>query len=821
MCVRLAVVVLVAAFAVDAHAQAPADTLAGIVVDAATGAPLVGATVAWPGLARGTATGAQGRFRLAVPPGADSVAVSFVGYAAQRVAARSSPVRVALVPGAALGEVRVDADAQGPPARPETSVAMGHAALSGRDVQRLPSLLGEADVLKAVQLLPGVRGGAEASAGLFVRGGSADQTLITLDGVPIYNPSHLFGFLSTFHPDAVDAVELTRGAYPARYGGRLGAVVDVRLREGDLERPHVQANVGLLAARVLAEGPLVPGRVSLLVAARRSYIDLLVQPFVARSNANAAKRGDAQIRPSVGFYDLTARLHARPSARDRLDLTLYGGADAFGFTSADPVEACGGGMCVPTGATDLYGGALDWGNRLGALAWARRWSDAARSTLTLSASDYAFDVRVDVEEDQNGAAPTEARARYRSGIRDLAARLDVDLAPHPAHTVRVGLGTTTHRFTPGALALVGANAQRATAALDGEASDSLLAVNRSVGLDLVAYAEDEWRIGRALTVSAGVHGAFYASGRFRYPSVEPRLSAALRLHERLALKASVATTQQPIHLLTTGAGIGLPADLWVPADSIGPQRGQQAAVGLAGSLGRTTWTVEAYARRMRGLVAYRDGASFSTPFTDWQQLVVTGDGTARGLEVFVQHRADRLTAWLSYTLARSDRRFAALDGGAAFPYRYDRRHSVSAVALARAASWLDVSATFAYGTGDAVTLPAAVYDATPLASGDVGAWVASYPEAVSETAYAARNGYRLPAYVRLDLGATVFFRRGGPDGRGPHSLSLTVYNATNHKNPFVTTLDSRVDAQTGETRQQLVGISLFPVLPAVSYQIGF
>ncbi len=322
-----------------------------------------------------------------------------------------------------------------------------------------------------------------------------------------------------------------------------------------------------------------------------------------------------------------------------------------------------------------------------------------------------------------------------------------------------------------------------------------------------------------LALGLGLRAAAYVSGRHVYPSIEPRLSASFELVERVAVKASAARTQQPIHLLTTAAGIGLPADLWVPADSIGPERGWQGALGLAGSSrsGRLTWTLEGYWREMGGLVQYRDGAGFTSAFSDWQDLVVVGAGRSVGLEAFVQQRTDRATAWLAYTLARSDRRFPDLDGGAAFPYRYDRRHNVSGVAMVRVSRRFDVSAVGVYGTGDAVTLPVASFDATYLGARSVGYWIGSDAFAVEETAYGPRNRFRLPAYVRVDLGLTFYFRRGPR----PHSLSLSVYNATNRKNPFLTTVQTRYDQATGAYRRQLVGVALFPVLPTVSYQFAF
>ncbi len=785
--------------------------VSGTVRDAATGEPLEGAAVISAG--RGVVTNAHGFYSLSLPPGPAQIAFSYVGRDRRVVDMRVSDhmrLDVALDAIAELEEVVVDGR-PGSIARPERTLQMGHVALAGADIERLPSFLGESDVLKAVQLLPGVRGGQEGTSGLYVRGGSPDQTLVLLDGTPLYNASHLFGFLSTFNADAVSEVELTKGAYPARFGGRLGSVLDVRLRDGDMDRYHLQGQVSVIATRLLAEGPIVPGRASFLVSGRRTHVGLLAGPIVDRANRAAAARGDAQVEPHASFFDLNARINWRPGTRDRLAVNVYAGGDTFGFESIDPDEACDLGGCHATGEEDLYGGGLDWGNLVGSLHYSRVVSPRVLAALTLAASDYDFRVAIDVEEGRNGPAPREARARYRSGIRDFSARADVDVSAGRTHMLRVGAGVTLHRFTPGALSVIGQSATEAPL-------DTLRGLSESNAVEAAAYVEDALTVGR-LSLGVGVRATYYASGRHRYPSVEPRLSAGFLLHERVALKASAAITQQPVHLLTTGAGIGLPADLWMPADSVGPERGWQAAGGLAGSLpgGRTTWTLEAYWREMEGLVTYRDGASFATPFEDWQELVVTGDGRSVGIEALIQHRTDRLTAWIGYTLARSDRRFDALDDGQRFPFRYDRRHDLSIVAVARLSRRIDASALFVFGTGDAVTLPTATFDATYLNARSVDYWIQSNEYAIEETAYGPRNRFRLPSYSRLDVGATFYFRRGPR----PHSLSLSVYNATNRKNPFVTTLDSRFDETTGESRRQLIGIALFPVLPSLSYQFAF
>ncbi|PAP75242.1 hypothetical protein BSZ37_01690 [Rubrivirga marina] len=808
--VRLVAGLAVLAFAVGASAQ---SVVSGTVTDAETGGVLIGAAVYAPALDRGAVTNAYGHYSLPLPADTVGLVVSYVGYQAREVRADSAVggrLDVALHP-VDLGEVVVEADAAGS-RRPESTPQMGEAALSGTDIQALPALFGEADVLKAVQLLPGVRAGQEGTAGLHVRGGSPDQTLVLLDGTPLYNASHLFGFLSTFNADAVSRVELTKGAYPARFGGRLASVLDVRLRDGDLERHRVQGQVGLLSTKLLAEGPIVPGRASLLVSGRRTHIDLLAGPFIDRANERAAARDEAQIDPSLSFYDVNAKLNWRPSDRDRLYLSVYRGGDTFSFSAIDPEIDCAAGDCAATGVENATGGGLDWGSLVGSLRYTRVLSPRLFGALTLTASDYGFDVEVTSDEGRNGPSPVTAAARYRSGIRDLGARLDLDLAAGHGHALRLGAAVTHHRFTPGALSVLGEDAA------EGVPADTTLGGGPTDGLEAVLYVDDTWRAG-PLTLGLGLHLATYVAGQNVYPSVEPRLSASVKLWPRLALKASAAVTQQPVHLLTTGAGIGLPADLWVPADSVGPERGWQVAAGLAGSSpsGRTAWSVEGYVRAMDGLVAYRDGAAFSTPTDDWQELVVTGEGRSRGLEAFVEHRTDRVTAWFAYTLARTDRRFDAIADGAWFPYRYDRRHDVSAVVLARLSRRFDASVSAVYGTGDAVTLPAASYDATFLSSGSIPYWTQSVPQAASEVAYGPRNGHRLPAYARLDLGLTFYLHRGSR----PHSVSLDVYNALNRKNPFVTLLDERTDAETGEARQQLVGISLFPVLPSLSYRFAF
>ena len=790
------VLVSLACLAVSASAQTNAR-LSGTVRAADTREGLAGTVTARALLPdgragaalRGVAADSSGRFTLALPPGRWAVAAQHPGFETARDTLRvQGPAtwHAALAP-TALGEVTVAATRQ-----PASRARGGVTRLEGRDIRALPALLGEPDVIKAVQLLPGVRGGAEGSAGLYVRGGSPDQTLTLLDGTPVYNPTHLFGFVSTFNAATVGAATLERGPTPARWGGRLGSVLDVRTRDAD--GTHLDGQIGMLAAALSAEVP-VGERGGLLVAARRSTVDLLAQPFLDRAADRAAKRGEARIVPRASFGDVTLHAH-RQGARDRLDVTAFVGQDDFTFSSVDPNEA--------DGTTDLTGGSLDWGNRLASVRWARVFSPAVSSEVQASVSDYGVEVGLEQSLGEGGDAPERAEALYRSGIRTAEAGADLSVLAG-RHALRLGARLAARRFSPGALSIAGAD--------NSVAVDTAFGDRRTDAIDASLYAEDAVRLGR-WTLGLGLRAGLYATDAHRYPSVEPRLHVALRLPARITARAALARTQQPLHLLTTGAGIGLPADLWVPADAVGPETAWEASAGLAGAVGgRTTWSLDAYSRRLDGLVAYREGASFATPFEDWRDLVVQGEGRARGLEVLVRHRGPRLTGWLAYTLASTERRFDALNGGAWFPYRYDRRHDVSAAAVLRVGR-VDLSAVAVYATGDAITLPSAEYDA-PRYSPSFGGWLSNPLSADVSTAYDDRNGYRLPPSMRLDLGATLFFRRGAH----PHALSLTVYNATNHKTPFLTTLETRADP-AGGTRRQLVGVGVAPILPTLTYRFG-
>jgi hypothetical protein len=786
----------------EAAAEPPSRiTLSGFVSDAENGERLIGATVYVPELGVGTATNAYGFYSLTLAAPGDSLVlrVSFVGFAPETL--RLFPegdlrLDVALAPEAAAleGEVVVVAD-RGEEAL--TSTQMSVASLTPAQVAAIPALLGESDVLKALQLMPGVQSGGEGSSGLYVRGGGPDQNLILLDGAPIYNASHIFGFFSVFNPDALQNVQLTKGGFPARFGGRLSSVVDIRMKDGNLKNYEVDGAVGLIFSKLTVQGPIVRDRASFIVSARRTYADVLARPFLNEDEVG---------QPVAYFGDLNAKLNVIASPRSRLFLSLYAGQDTFATDIVDEYE--GGYFDEPTQryvdtrVRERNTGQLDWGNRMATLRWNYLASDDLFANATLIYSSYQFDVGVGLEETfLTPDSVSTNRLSYDSGIRDLALRVDVDYLPRPDHSIRFGGAATHHRFTPG----VGSFSESTSGARPQDETNVFTA--DSTGFDALEgylYAEDDWRITDRLQANIGVHASAMAVEGTVYASLQPRLAARLRLSEEWSAKASFGTMQQYVHLLTN-AGVGLPTDLWVAAtDRIPPQRAWQAAAGLTHVRGEGLWeiSVEGYYKRMRNLIEYQAGASFLNTGGNWEDKVTVGEGWSYGGEVFVQKTHGRTTGWLGYTLSRAERRFDDLNDGRAFPYRYDRTHDVSLVLSRALGKRWDLGATWVYGTGNAITLVTARF------RGGENLW-GSFP---IYDHYGERGGVRMRAYHRADLSL-----RWQATGRSAWTLSF--YNAYNRKNPYYYYGEDTYE--NGVNARRYKQISLFPTIPALTWSFSY
>ena len=790
-----------------ARAQQPAPTrltISGYVRDQATGENLIGVAVANPATGQGTATNTYGFYSLTLPvaAGLDSVRLvaSYVGYERARWAAPATGSRAhdfgLRAAANELAGVEVVADRQAEDAGTR-STRMGTINVPIAQIKRLPKFMGETDVLKVLQLLPGVQSGGEGQSGLYVRGGSPDQNLILLDGTPVYNAAHLFGFFSIFNADALNNVELIKGGFPARYGGRLSSVLDISMKEGNLRELHGEGAISLVASRLTVEGPIKKDTASFIFSARRTYLDVLAQPFIKSSLAGEGQRG------AVGyyFYDLNGKLNWKLSRRDRLYLSAYTGYDNFYARVRDADEN--------QASYRRNEDNLGWGNLTSALRWNHIVNDRLFMNTHLTYSKYQFDIGQEAERHNQQAAGQPPRTdtyslRYLSNIQDFSLKTDFDYAPAPDHYLRFGGQLTRHSFRPGALTQKDNTNNVASLTASG---------SRTLATETALYAEDDYRLTDRLKVNVGLRLSGFLVEQKLYPALEPRLAVRLLLTEDWALKASYARTTQFIHLLTN-SGIGLPTDLWVPATAtVRPQVAHQISLGAARTLHyggeEFEFSFETYYKPMQHLIEYREGASFlNTTDSDWQNKVTSGQGWAYGGELFVQKKTGRTTGWLGYTLAWSTRRFADLNGGRTFPYKYDRRHDLSLVVIHHFSPTLTLSGTWVYGTGNAVTLSQARF---PLGSSDV------YDE------YGTRNSYRMRAYHRLDLDLSKTKKKRW----GEVVNSFSLYNAYSRRNPYYLLLKQ-------ETRFVNVGgnlirqptykykqVSLFPIIPSFSKSFKF
>ena len=778
-----------------------AGSVSGFVVEAETGEPLPGAAVTLAGRAGGVVTNAYGFFAFAeAASDTTSLTVRYLGYSPQTlpvselILADGGFPRIEMTP-QALGGVEVTV--RGDRTR---RLSSGTAAISIRDAERLPALLGEIDPVRVQQLLPGVSGGVEGSSGLHVRGGSPDQTLLLLDGATVYNASHLFGFFSTFNPAAVKSVELLRGGIPARYGGRLASILDVQTREGGGGRTSGEVSVGIASAHARVEGPLgrqdttvsARPRAAYALALRQTYAGLLARPF------QSADEG-----ASYGFGDLNGKVSFSPSRRDRIYVSAYGGSDAFTSRSRSPVSE--------------ESGRLSWGNATASVRWTR---PAGRRTF-IEASAVASRFGLGVESESRSLPDREtSRSSYRSGLSDVGINVKSETVglSRAVRAVRFGGGAMRHDYRPGEASTI-----------EVDEAEFVTGSERLGAWEGVGYAELDLLPAPALLLSVGVRlSAFSSDGvsAATLGSVEPRLAAELSATERLTVTGSLGLGTQYVHLLAN-SGLGLPTDLWLPStDKVTPERGQSAALGAVLDLGLTDVSVEGYARSMRGLVEYRDGAGFfNTAGGDWESQVEQGRGRAYGLEVLVRREVGSTTGWVAYTLARSERQFDRLNDAAWFPYRYDRTHDAAAVVMHRIGR-TDLSATWTYATGNALTLPLGRGPAFEIAPG--GGFETDPSDDETEV-YSARGAFRAPAAHRLDVSATFNRRLKGTD----RALTLGLYNAYNRANPLYLALRREyefvlVDTEDGSEQYapvpagaRLYKFGFLPTLPAVSYRIRF
>ncbi|MEM9895523.1 MAG: carboxypeptidase-like regulatory domain-containing protein, partial [Bacteroidota bacterium] len=755
-------------------------TVSGYVTDTETGEHLIGATVLDKRTGLGTIANTYGFFSLTLDADSVQLQISYVGYSKYQESfflSKSIERTVGLQPGEFLDEVVVTAAEN-----IEISPQMSSINVPIKQIQSAPMLMGEVDVLKTIQLLPGIQGGNEGTSGIYVRGGGPDQNLILIDGVPVYNASHLFGFFSVFNADAINNVNVIKGGFPARYGGRLSSVIDISMKEGNSKELKGTASIGLISSRFTLEGPIKNDKTSFIVSGRRTYLDLIARPLI-----KAASDGNDVV--GYFFQDLNAKINHKFSDKDRLYLSFYGGKDKFysrfRFNDFD-------------GRSYKDEAGIKWGNIVGALRWNHLFSSKLFANFTATYSTYNFDIFEKTNRAFFQGADFE-RSReeiaYTSGIEDLALKADFDFLPNPTHSIKFGTSAIYHTFSPGAFGFQ-SDIER----------DTTFGAAKTAAVELATYIEDDIRLSTKLAMNLGLHMASFRVRNTWYHAAQPRLSARYLLGANSSFKASYSRMTQFIHLLTN-SGIGLPTDLWVPAtDKVEPQRAWQGAVGYAKSFGDFEISIEAYLKEMRSLIAYVDGATYLNTDDDWEEKIVSGDGDSQGIEFLIQKKNGKLTGWIGYTLSKTMRQFEELNNGNAFPYRYDRRHDVSMVANFDVNERVSLSGNWVYGTGNAITLPNTSFP--NFSNADNG-----FRSFRDLEFFQNRNDFRMRSYHRLDLGISFTKQKK----RGERVWSLGFYNAYSRRNPFFVELAYNLE----QDRDVFTQYSLFPIIPYAVYKFNF
>lgn len=744
-------------------------TLSGYIKDAGSSETLIGATVYLSEFKKGTAANEYGFYSIEVPLGTVQVEYSFIGY---QLLQKTIEVKgdmqldIELASGQSLEEVVVVADSY---KEVVNSTQMSVEKLSMQEAKLLPALFGEVDIIKTLQLKPGVQSGGEGTSGLNIRGGSSDQNLFVLDEATVYNPNHLFGFFSTFNSDAVKDVQLFKGGFPAQYGGRLSSIIDVKLNEGNRKKFSGAGGIGLIASRLTLEGPLKKEKGSFIVSGRRTYADIITRQV----NKLNEDKEDYNPIPDYYFYDLNVKANYDISDKDRIFISGYYGRDVFGFQ----------------GNTVDFN--FNWGNTTATARWNHIYNSRLFSNATLTFSDYAYEIK-----NRFGNLATFS---LTSGIRDYTAKLDYFYSPNNKHNIKFGLNATYHTFIVGRL----------------RSADDAGTFDYQAGQNFDAFAgalyfNDDYEVSDNLKLNFGLRWSSFYNDKF-YQGIEPRFAARYRINDALSVKASYANMVQYIHLVANSSA-SLPTDLWYPSTGgVQPQRSNQVAGGISWNIGDMfLLTNEAYYKWSKDQIDFKEGAQLFVN-DKLEEEFVFGKGYSYGNEIYLEKKKGNFTGWIGYTLAWSWRQFPdILDGKRFHPY-YDRRHDLSVVLLWKINKRHSLTGTWIYSTGNLTTLPIGRFFLQGIGGTNNDGQADLIP------VYTDRNSFRLASYHRADLSYVwKFFHKWGES-----DLTFSVYNAYDRRNPFFVYIETLEDEQENFTGVAAKQVSLFPVLPSVTWNFKF
>ena len=762
-------------------------TINGYVRDSLSGELIIGATISasMDGSTKGVSSNQYGFYSITLEEGKYLLTLTHVSYQTKNIHIdlhKSESFSFDLIPKTISNEnvivysKRRDANVK--------NAQMGKIDLSIEKIKSIPAFMGEIDILKAIQLLPGVRNAGEGNAGFYVRGGGPDQNLIILDDAVVYNTGHLFGFFSIFNSDAIKNVSLIKGGMPAQYGGRISSVLDVAMKDGNTNKFQTEGGIGLIASRFSLQGPIKKDKASFILSARRTYIDVLVKPFIPKSSAFYGS--------GYYFYDLNAKVNYRFSEKDRLFLSGYFGRDVFDFNNAKR----------------SFNSNIPWGNSTATLRWNHVFNRRLFANTTIVYNDYKF---------KFSAAQHDFALSLSSGIRDGNAKIDFDYYPLPQHKLKFGGLYTYHKFIPNIV--------------NGH-SDSIVFHPNNEGTkyanETALYLQDDWEISDKVKVNYGLrYSTFTQIGPYKkyirdvnrnkvdstiyksfeaiktYGGLEPRLTVRYAINDETSVKTAVSRNYQYIHLVSNSANT-LPTDLWVPSTYIvKPQLAWQYSVGLFKNFRDNTYetSVEVYYKNMQNQIEYKEG--YTPSLSDPEDEFAFGRGWSYGSEIFINKTKGKLTGWLGYTLSWTWRKFPDLNDGQKYPAKFDRRHDMSIVANYDYSRKWRFGAVFVYGTGNATTLPERFY----IISG------------ILTQEYSKLNQYRMKPYHRLDLSATL---TPTPKKRKLQSYWVfSIYNVYSRLNPYFIYFDQTGSPYNGTLKVEARQVSLFPILPAVTWNFKF
>ncbi len=766
--------------------------LMGTVTDSISGEPLPGASVFLVTLSAGIQADEKGYYRIQAKAGRQLVRFSFVGYRQFETEVnigKDQTLNVILSPVATQTE-SIIITARNPEENTE-STKTGLVEFTGREMKKLPTLMGESDVIRVLNYSPGVQSAGDGNSGFYVRGGNVDQNLILLDNAVVYNPSHVLGFFSVFNSDIISNATLIKSGIPASYGGRLSSVLAIKTIDGNFEKHQVSANLGLLFSSVAIQGPVFKNKLSYFISIRKSYVNAMARPI---NGLFGKEEGSSLIRGNqFDMYDANAKLAWKPDNRNRFSLLFYKGRDHFSLENS----------------TIDYSNLINWGNTLVSLNWNHQISDSSYLSSSLNYSNYDFNY---------GSRQFILSLNLYSSVRNVNYKVDYNKSGFFGGTLKAGLDLKYYRFIPNKFLLTINDVD-----LDYGSYQDLQAA------EMAAYVSWEKDITESLRIYGGLRisnydqlGPYsrvtesgneglkdtitYSNGKiiqsYTYP--EPRISIRFQTSANSSLKASYTRNYQYIHVVSSSS-VSLPSDIWIPStDAVKPQAGDQVTLGYYRNFAdnRFTGSVEAYYKSLHNQVEMLYGLGASFQETSFEKSLTRGKGYSSGIEFYLQKRSGDLSGSIGYAYSYSERKFDDINNGLWFPAKYDRRHEINIVSGYTVNDRWDVSVAFVFASGNAMTIPQQKY----------------FIEGSVLNEYGKTNSFRMPAYHRLDISATYHFKT---KHLVESNLNFSIFNVYNRANPFLIFFDVQGDIQHYNLEVSAKQVSIFPILPSVSWNLKF